>query len=125
MRIRIMLVDDHAIVRHGLSQAFQQEDDMVVVGQANDGHSAVKRVRELMPDVVVMDIHMPGLNGIDATRQIQQEAPGVKVIALSMHSTRPCIKEIFRAGASAYLHKDCEFDELAQAVRTVAEGKTT
>ncbi len=124
MSIRIVLADDHAILRDGLSQAFQQEEGMEVVGQAGDGHAAVERARELKPDVVVMDINMPNLNGIEATRAIQREAPGVKVIALSVHSAKPCVKEIYRAGASAYLVKNCGFDELARAVRTVAAGRT-
>src|SRR5512145_3324438 len=85
MSIRIVLADDHAIVRHGLSRAIQQEEDMEIVGQASDGHSTVEMARELLPDVVVMDISMPDLNGIEATREIQREAPGVRVIALSMH----------------------------------------
>ena len=97
---------------------------MDVVGQASDGHSTVELARELLPDVVVMDISMPDLNGIEATREIQREAPGVRVIALSMHSAKRYVTEMFRAGASGYLLKDCDFDELARAVRTVAEGKT-
>jgi two-component system response regulator NreC len=124
MGIRIVLADDHTIVRHGLSRAIQQEDDMEVVGQASDGHSTVELARELSPDVVVMDISMPDLNGIEATREIQREAPGVRVIALSMHSAKRYVTGMFRAGASGYLLKDCDFDELARAVRTVAEGKT-
>src|SRR5512145_1563171 len=78
MSIRIVLADDHAIVRHGLSRAIQQEDDMEVVGQASDGHTTVDLAREVAPDIVVMDISMPDLNGIEATREIQREAPGVK-----------------------------------------------
>jgi DNA-binding NarL/FixJ family response regulator len=124
MGIRIVLADDHTIFRYGLSTAFQEEDDIEVVGQASDGPSAVERARELKPDIVVMDINMPNLNGIEATREIQRQVPGVRVIALSMHSTKPCIKEVFRAGAFAYLVKNCGFDELVRAVRTVAEGKT-
>ncbi len=124
MGIRIMLADDHAILRDGLSQAFEAEEDMEIVGQAGDGYAAVEKARELRPDIVVMDINMPNLNGIEATREIRRDVPGVHVIVLSMHSAKPCIKEIFRAGASAYLHKNCGFDELARAVRTVAEGKT-
>ncbi len=124
MNIRIMLADDHTILRDGLSQAFQQEEGMEIVGEASDGHSAVEKARDLRPDIVVMDINMPNLNGIEATREIQRVAPGVKVIALSVHSAKPCIKEIYRAGASAYLVKNCGFDELARAVRTVAAGKT-
>jgi len=124
MSIRIVLADDHAIVRHGLSRAMQQEDDMEVVGQASDGHTTVELARELAPDIVVMDISMPDLNGIEATREIRREAPGVKVIALSMHSAKRYVTEMFRAGASGYLLKDCDFDELTRAIRTVADGKT-
>jgi two-component system response regulator NreC len=98
MSIRIVLADDHAVLRDGLRQAFQQEEGMEIVGQASDGQSAVERARELKPDIVVMDINMPNLNGIEATREIQREAPGVRVIALSMHSAKPCVKEIYRAG---------------------------
>lgn len=97
---------------------------MEIVGQVGDGHAAVEKAKELMPDIVVMDINMPNLNGIEATREIQRQAPGVRVVALSMHSAKPCIREIFRAGASGYVHKNCGFDELVRAVRTVAEGKT-
>jgi len=122
--IRIALADDHAILRDALSQAFQQEDDMEVVGQAGDGHATVAMATELLPDIVVMDINMPLLNGIEATREIRREAPSVRVIVLSMHSAKPCVREVFRAGAFAYLLKNCGFDELAQAVRIVAAGKT-
>jgi len=124
MGIRILLADDHTVVRQGLCRALQEEDDMEIVGQASDGHAAVRKAKELLPDVVIMDIDMPTLNGIEATREIHREVPGVRVIALSMHATKPYIKEILRAGSSAYLHKDCEFDELLRAVRTVADGRT-
>lgn len=124
MGIRILLADDHAILRDSLSQALQEEQDLEIVGQAGDGRAAVEKARELRPDIVVMDINMPHLNGIEATREIRQQAPGVRVIALSMHSAKPCVKEIFRAGASGYVHKNCGFDELMRAVRAVAEGKT-
>lgn len=123
MSIRIMLVDDHAILRHGLSKAFQQEEDLKVIGQAKDGHSTVGLVRELLPDVVVMDIAMPGLNGMEATRQISRECPQVKVVGLSMHSSNKYVREMFRAGAKGYLLKDCPFEELAHAIRTVHNGK--
>jgi DNA-binding NarL/FixJ family response regulator len=124
MRIRIVLADDHAIVRHGLSRALQQEDDMEVVGQAEDGRTTVELARKLTPDVVVMDISMPDLNGIEATREIRRQTPHVKVIALSMHSAKRYVTEMFKAGAVGYLLKDCDFDELARAIRTVADGKT-
>ena len=124
MSIRILLVDDHAIVRHGLSRSFKQGDDIEVVGQANDGRTAVDLTRELSPDVVIMDIAMPDLNGVDATRQITSAYPKVKVIGLSMHSGSKYIREMFRAGASGYLLKDCPFEELVEAIKTVALGKT-
>ena len=124
MSIRIILADDHAIVRHGLSRSFQQEEDVEVIAQAKDGRSTVQLTKELSPTVVVMDIGMPDLNGIEATRQITRESPQVKVIALSMHSGRKYVTEMFKAGASGYLLKNCDFEELADAVRIVAGGKT-
>jgi DNA-binding NarL/FixJ family response regulator len=124
MSIRIILADDHTIVRHGLSRSFQQEEDLEVIAQAEDGRSTVQLARELSPDVVVMDISMPDLNGIEATRQITRESPQVKVVALSMHSSRKYVTEMFKAGALGYLLKNCDFEELADAVRIVARGKT-
>lgn len=124
MSIKIILADDHAVLRHGLSKSFQNEKDMEVIAQAKDGRTTVELVRELKPDVVVMDIGMPDLNGIEATRQIKQEHPKVKVIGLSMHSSKNFIIEMFRAGAVGYLLKDCEFDELVNAIRLVATNKT-
>jgi DNA-binding NarL/FixJ family response regulator len=122
--IRIVLADDHAIVRHGLSRSFQSETDIDVVGQARDGHTTVEIVRELSPDIVVMDIGMPDLNGVEATRQIVKEMSRVKIIGLSMHSGDKYVREMFRAGASGYLLKDCPFEELVDAIKTVADGKT-
>ncbi len=124
MSIRIILADDHAIVRHGLNRSFQLEKDVEVIAQAQNGRSAVQLAKELSPTVVVMDISMPDLNGIEATRQITRESPQVKVIALSMHSSRKYVTEMFKAGASGYLLKNCDFEELADAVRIVAGGKT-
>ncbi len=124
MSIRIILADDHAILRHALSRSFQQEEQFKVIGQARDGRSTVEIVKELSPDVVLMDIAMPDLNGMEATRQIVKECPCVKVVALSMHSGNKYVREMFRAGAKGYLLKDCPFEELALAVRTVVDGKT-
>lgn len=124
MSIRILLADDHAIVRHGLAQAIEQEEDIEVVGQAENGLNTIELARELAPNIVIMDISMPDLNGIEATRQIQRDLPEVKVIALSMHSEKHFVTEMFKVGAMGYLLKDCDYDELARAVRTVAEGKT-
>lgn len=124
MSIRILLADDHAIVRHGLSRAFQQESEFEIIAQANNGLSTMSLVRDLQPDIVVMDISMPDLNGIEATRQIVRDYPKVKVIGLSMHSSNKYIQEMFRAGASGYLLKNAPFKELVEAIKIVAEGKT-
>jgi DNA-binding NarL/FixJ family response regulator len=123
MSVRVILADDHTIVRHGLSKLLQQEQDMEVIAQARDGHSTVELTRELSPDMVIMDIGMPDLNGIEATRQIVREFPQVKVVGLSMHSGRKFVIEMLRAGASGYLLKDCALEELTTAVRTVLDGK--
>ena len=123
MSIRIILADDHAIVRHGLSKLLQQEKDMEVIAQAQDGHSTVELTRELSPDMVIMDIGMPDLNGIEATRHIIRDFPQVKVIGLSMHSGQKFVSEMLRAGASGYLLKDCALEELTTAIKTVADGK--
>jgi DNA-binding NarL/FixJ family response regulator len=124
MGIRVVLADDHAMVREGLSRAIREEADMEVVGEAEDGHSTVEMARELHPDVVVMDIGMPDLNGIEATRQIGREAPDVRVVGLSMHSAKRFVVEMFKAGALGYLLKECKYPELVRAIRTVAEGKS-
>jgi len=124
MSIRIVLADDHVILRHGLSKAIGQEEGMEVIAQAENGQTAVDLARELNPDIIVMDIGMPDLNGIEATRQIKHQNPNVKIIALSMHSNKKFIIEMFKAGASGYLLKDCEFDELAEAIKVVHTGKT-
>lgn len=124
MSIKIILADDHVILREGLSRALQSESDFEIVGQVGDGHSAIRLIRELSPDIVIMDIGMPELNGIETTRIISKELSGVKVIGLSMHSNDKYVREMFRAGASGYLLKNCAFDELVEAIRTVAGGKT-
>jgi DNA-binding NarL/FixJ family response regulator len=124
MSIRVILADDHTIVRHGLSRSFQQETDIEVIGQAKNGLSTIELARELSPDIVVMDISMPDLNGVEATRQILKESPRVKVIGLSMHSSNKYVRAMFKAGASGYLLKDCPFEELLEAIKTVVAGKT-
>jgi DNA-binding NarL/FixJ family response regulator len=124
MTIRIILADDHAIVRHSLSRAMEQEQDIEVIGQAEDGHTTVALTRQLRPDLVLMDISMPDLNGIEASREIRRESPDTQIIALSMHSEKRYVTEMFKAGAKGYLLKDSPYDELLTAIRTVAEGKT-
>lgn len=122
MSIRILLADDHTIVLQGLSRFLQEQEGMEVVGQARDGLAAVAMARELKPDVVIMDISMPGMSGIEATRQIRQENPHVEVIGLSMHAAKRYVQEMCKAGARGYLLKDCDFEELIGAIRTVAGG---
>lgn len=124
MSIAVLLADDHKIMRDGLRLLIEREPDMEVVGEAADGRRTVQLVRELSPDVVIMDVTMPHLNGLEATRQIVAEAPKVKVIALSMHSDRRFVAGMLRAGGSGYLLKDCAFEELVRAIRTVAANQT-
>ena len=124
MSIRILLADDHKITRQGLRSLLDKEFDMEVVAEAEQGRTAVRLVRELLPDVVIMDVSMPDLNGMEATRQIVGEFSGVKVVALSMHSDTLFVSEMLKSGASGYLLKDCAFEELARAIRTVVAGRT-
>jgi DNA-binding NarL/FixJ family response regulator len=121
--IKVVLADDHQIVRHGLRSLLSAEPDIEVVGEADNGRAVVRMVQELSPQVVIMDISMPDLNGIEATRQILSDTTGVKVIALSMHSDSLFVLNMFQAGASGYLLKDCALEELVKAVRTVMNRK--
>jgi len=116
---RIFLADDHKIMREGLRALLEKQDGIEVVAEAEDGRTAVRLVRELLPDVVIMDVSMPDLNGIEATRQIVAQSPHVKVLALSMHSHKRFVEEMLRAGASGYLVKDCDIEELVSAIRAV------
>ena len=122
--IRVLLVDDHKIVRDGLRSLLAKDKDISVIGEAENGEDALGQVGKLEPDVVIMDIAMPGMNGVDATKEITRSFPGVHVIALSMHAESRFISEMLAAGAAGYLLKDCAFDELARAIRTVYEGHT-
>ena len=124
MSIKVLIADDHGIVREGMNSLLRNQPDMKIVGEATDGRKALELVRELMPDVVIMDITMPNLNGIDATKQIVREFPKVKVIALSMHSSTMFVADMIKAGASGYMLKDCLFDEIAEAIRIVYDGST-
>ena len=122
MSIRILLADDHAIIRQGLRSLLEKERDIEVVGEAKDGRKALSLVRELNPDITVMDITMPNLNGVDATRQITSDFPQTKVIALSIHSDKQFVTDMLKAGASGYILKECLFVEFVQAIRSVAGG---
>ena len=122
MSTRVLLVDDHAVVRQGLRSLIERQPDMEVVGEAADGREAVDLVRELLPDIVITDITMPNLNGVDATRCIVREFGKVKVLALSVHSNRAFVADMLKAGASGYVLKESSFDELIEAVRVVVDG---
>ncbi len=123
MPIRILLADDHAILRRGLRALLEREPDMEVVGEAADGRDTVKAVEDLSPDVVVLDITMPNLNGIEAARQILTKSASTAVMVLSMHSDEGYVLRALRAGARGYLLKDTVEGELIQAIRAVAAGK--
>ncbi|MBW2096641.1 MAG: response regulator transcription factor [Deltaproteobacteria bacterium] len=122
MTIRIVIADDHRIIREGLRSLLNEEPGLEVVGHAKNGREAVRLVRELSPDVVLLDVTMPDLNGIEAAGQIVTEYPRVKVIALSMHKDEHFVAGMLLAGASGYLLKDCSLDELAGAIRSVIQG---
>ena len=124
MPTRVLLVDDHAMIRQGLCSLLEKQPDIEVVGSVENGRKAVDTARELAPDLVIMDISMPNLNGIDATRKIIGEMGDVKVIALSIHSSRHFVAEMLKAGASGYILKECLFDELVEAIKTVLNGGT-
>ena len=124
MSIKILLADDHRIMRYGLCSLISNTSDMEVIAEAENGRVAVKLARELSPDVVIMDIEMPDLNGIEATRQIVTDSPDIKVIVLSMHSDRQVVAEMLKAGAKAYLLKDSDPDELVKAIQAVVANKT-
>jgi two-component system response regulator NreC len=124
MSIKVLIADDHQIVREGLRTMLENELDIKVVGEAEDGRMTQRLARELVPDVIIMDVAMPDLNGIEATRQIVAELPGVKIIALSMHDDRRFVLNMLKAGAAGYMLKDCAFKDLAKAIRVVMSHKT-
>jgi len=122
-KITILLVDDHDILRGGLAAVLNNEPDMEVVGEAEEGRGALDMVRQHKPDIVVMDVTMPHLNGIDATSQICKEVSETRVLALSMHGESKFVSRMLEAGAKGYLTKNCTPEELVNAVRTVHNGK--
>lgn len=121
-RIRLLLADDHTLVRAGLRSLLEQLEDVEVVGEAADGHETVRLVAVHRPDVVLLDIAMPGLNGLDAAARIAQDFPAVKVIMLSMYATREYVRRALRAGALGYVLKDAAVPELEVALRAVVRG---
>ena len=122
MPLKILIVDDHKIVRDGLRHLLEDQAAYEVVGEAENGRKALQLARKHHPDLVIMDISMPDLNGIDATHQMIAENSGVKVIALSMHSDKQYVDQMLKAGISGYLLKDCAFEELERALRVIAGG---
>lgn len=124
MGTRIILADDHVIMREGLRALLEKQPGVEVIAEAKNGRTTIELSRELKPDLIIMDIAMPDLNGIEATRQIITESPGVKVIALSMHSDRKFVREMLSAGASGYMLKDSAFEELGKAISTVNDNQT-
>ena len=123
MTIKIILADDHKVLREGLKSLLDQQEDIQVIGEADDGQAVVRLTRKLEPDIVVLDIGMPNMNGIQATQHIVAEVPDTKVLALSMHSDHQFVVKMLQAGASGYMLKDCAFEELVSAVRDIAAGK--
>jgi DNA-binding NarL/FixJ family response regulator len=123
-KIRIILVDDHAILRDGIRALLKNESDIIVIGEAEDGRTAVNLTRQLLPDVVLMDIAMPLLNGLEATRQIIHDYPTVKVLILSMYDNEEYIRNSLANGAMGYILKDASAAELVDAIRAVHRGET-
>ena len=122
-KIRILLADDHAVVRQGFKMILTAQADMEIVGEAGNGREAVESAEKLRPDIVVMDVAMPELNGIEATRRITEASPHTRILALSMHKDSVYVREILRAGARGYLLKDSPAPDLVAAVRAVAGGE--
>lgn len=123
MNVKVLIADDHASFREGLRSLFEKEQGIAIVGEAANGNEAVELARNLHPDVVLMDITMPGLNGIEATRRIVAQREATRVLAFSMESDRRFIVEVIEAGASGYVLKEVRFQELVTAVRAVARGE--
>jgi two-component system response regulator NreC len=124
MGLRLLLADDHTVVRQGLRKVLEERPDWVVVAEAGNGRDAVKQAEQLRPDVAIIDIAMPLLNGIETTRQIVKRSPGTRVLVLTMHSDEAYVNQILKAGATGYLLKDSADVDLIQAVAAVSQGKS-
>ena len=122
-KLRIFLADDHAVVREGLKALVNAQPDMEVVGEAGDGRTACVKAAELCPDVLVMDVSMPEMNGVQATRELHGVAPTIKVVALTVHEDRTFVQQLLAAGASGYVLKRAAAEELVHAIRVVARGE--
>jgi DNA-binding NarL/FixJ family response regulator len=123
MNIKVLLVDDHRIVRHGLRALLDKEADIKVVSEADSGRDALQLAGEILPDVIVMDIAMPDMNGVDAARRIIADNPECRILVLSMLGDKRFVAEMFSAGVKGYLLKDCAADELVRAIRAIHRGE--
>jgi DNA-binding NarL/FixJ family response regulator len=123
-KIRLLMVDDHAILREGLRALLSYYDDIDVVGEAEDGTQAIAKVNELTPDIVLMDIAMPGMNGLDATRTIHQQHPQIRILILTQHEDRQYVLPLLQAGASGFVSKRALGNDLINAIRIVMRGET-
>ena len=123
MAIQILITDDHQLFREGIVNLLAASPQIKVVGQAGNGQEAIEMARTLKPDVVIMDLSLPVVNGVDATRILHQELPDIKILVLSMHADKHFIKEALEAGASGYLFKNCTYSQLIEAINTVYQGK--
>ena len=123
-KIRVLLADDHVLVRQGIRQFLEDAENIEVVGEAASGEEAIAQVEQLKPDVILLDIQMPGMTGVEATRMIKARFPKVKVLILTAHDDDPYVFALFQAGANGYLLKTADIDEVVCAVRTVQRGRT-
>lgn len=123
MRIKILVADDHKIMREGLKSILEKNPDMFVAGEASNGVEAADLAREINPDIIIMDINMPDLNGIEATARIIAETPGTRILALSMYADRGFLIKMLKAGAKGYLLKDCASDELTSAIKVILKNR--
>lgn len=123
MKTQILLVDDHKIVRQGLRTLLESDERLTVIGEADNGREALDRLEHINPDLVIMDVAMRELNGIDATRQLLSSRPTLKILALSMHADRLYVSQMLQAGAAGYLLKECAYEELSKAIDTILDSK--
>ncbi len=123
MTIRILITDDHQLFREGIANLLAASPQIEIVAQAENGQEAIEKAKKLKPDIVIMDLSLPVIGGVEATRILSKELPGTKVLVLSMHADKNYIKEALEAGAFGYLFKDCTYDQLIEAINTVYQGK--